>query len=306
MAILVIGGTGQIGSLIVKELATRNVRATALGHRSGGADLPSDVDVIKGDVLDVDFMRKILRDFSTVFLLNPVVPDELTRALLVLGLAADAGIERFVYFSMINSDMFSDTPHAAAKYATEQAIGKLKMPASILRPNYFFQNDVNQETPLKRKGIYAMPIDGIGVTMVDTLDIAATAALELIRREQSSRPLPTEVIEIVGPDLLTGDSIAGLWSDVLDMSISYAGDDLRPFEEVYRKQGSSGRGVRQCADVPRLPARRHGRVARRCRPPRSSARPSAAYLPRFRRSPGCRVEKPRSHQKLRRSLAGTL
>ena len=239
MAILVIGGTGQIGSLIVKELATRNVRATALGHQSGGADLPSDVDLIKGDVLDVDFMRKILRDFSTVFLLNPVVADELTRALLVLGLAADAGIERFVYFSMINSDRFSDTPHAAAKYATEQAIGKLKMPASILRPNYFFQNDVKQEMPLKRKGIYAMPIGGIGVTMVDTRDIAMTAAIELIRREQSSRPLPTEVIEIVGPDLLTGDSVAALWSDVLDMAISYAGDDLRPLEELFRKQGSS-------------------------------------------------------------------
>ncbi len=238
MTILVIGGTGHVGSLVAGELDARGASVTVLRHKSAGKNLPNGVDVRAGDVRDVDFMRELLREARTVFLLNPVVPDELSRALLTLDLAREAGIERLAYFSMLNADAFSDTPHAAAKFGAERAIAKLGIPATILRPNYFFQNDVAQKGPLMDRGRYVMPIGGIGVAMVDTRDIAGIAASELIRRDQAADPLPAEVIEIVGPEVFTAQSIASLWSDVLGKPVSYGGDDLASTEEVFRKRGS--------------------------------------------------------------------
>jgi uncharacterized protein YbjT (DUF2867 family) len=82
-------------------------------------------------------MREALAGSDTAFVLMPVVPDELTRALVTLSLAAEAKVKRVVYFSMVNADTFSDCPHAAAKYAAEQSIRRLGLAATILRPNYF-------------------------------------------------------------------------------------------------------------------------------------------------------------------------
>jgi hypothetical protein len=61
-------------------------------------------------------------------------------------------------------------------------------------------------------------------------DIAAVAALSLIRRDNEAKPLPTEIIEIHGPDVITGDSAAALWSEVLGRKVPYPGDDPDAFE----------------------------------------------------------------------------
>ena len=235
MTILVIGATGQIGSLVVEELTKHGHEVSALTHGRSTRPVPDGVLSVDGDVTDLDFMRGLLPRYTTLFILNPVVPDELTRALLTLDLAAEAGIARVVYFSMINADIFADVPHGSAKFAAERAIERLKLPATILRANYFFQNDLAQKVSLTSLQQYASPIGDVGVTMVDARDIAEIAATELIRRERASNPLPTEILEVVGPETFTGRTMAGLWADVLEKPIRYAGDDLMIFEENTRK-----------------------------------------------------------------------
>jgi uncharacterized protein YbjT (DUF2867 family) len=236
MTILVIGGTGNAGSAVTAALATKNVEVRVLANKAAPSQKQPRVDYVTGDVSDMDFMRTTLRDISTVFILNPVVADEANRALLTLDLVEAAGIRRVVYFSMINADTFADVPHASAKFAAERAIERLRLPATILRPNYFFQNDLTQKMPLTTQQQYAMPIGSVGVEMVDTRDIAEIAAIELVRRETSPEPLPANLIEIVGPEVFTGQSIAQLWSEVLGEPITYAGDDLDAAEKNFGMQ----------------------------------------------------------------------
>ena len=236
MAILLIGGTGHIGSLVARELTDRGADATVVSDSANPGSTPVTAKHIKGDVLDIDAMREILPRFSTLFLLNPVAPDELTRALLMLNLAEQAGIQRIVYFSMLHADTFADVPHAAAKRGAERMIEQMRLRATVLRPSYFFQNDLEQKMPLTEKGRYVMPIGSVGVAMVDARDIAAVAASELIRREEAAEPLSPETIEIVGPEAFTGASMAALWSDVLGRRITYAGDDLGALEHLFRAQ----------------------------------------------------------------------
>jgi len=81
-------------------------------------------------------------------------------------------------------------------------------------------------------GVYPMPIGSKGVAMVDARDIAEVAAIELVRREQASAKLPLEIINLVGPDTLTGSDIAAIWSEVLNRHIAYGGDDASGFEQA--------------------------------------------------------------------------
>lgn len=230
MSILVVGSTGTIGSRIVQELAGRGVKVRALIHKKE-IKFPSGVTTVKGDVTEPESMRAALKGIDTLFLLNPVVADELNRALLTLDLAVEGGIKRVVYFSMFHADIFLDCPHACAKYATELMIERFGIPATILRPNYFFQNDGQ---PVVETGVYPMPLGSLGTSMVDARDIAEVAALSLIKRDNATEPLPGEMIEIHGPDAVTGDSAAALWTEVLGRKVTYPGDDLRAAEKQLR------------------------------------------------------------------------
>jgi len=235
MSILVIGSTGTVGTQVVQEIVRRGVQVHALVHKTHANHMDNVVQV-KGDTNDIDSMREALTGIDTLFLLNPVVADELTRALLMLDLAIEVGIQRVVYFSMFNSDSFFDCPHACAKYGAELMIGKFGIPATILRPNYFFQNDGQ---PVIKTHVYPMPIGSIGTSMADVRDIAEVAAIELIRRDESPVPLPTEIIEIHGPEVITAQSAIRMWTDVLEKEVTYPGDDLRAFEKRFKKMMSS-------------------------------------------------------------------
>ena len=234
MSILVIGSTGTIGSQVVGALAERGAEVHALCRNPEKQKFPDGVVPVQGDLLDMDAMRAALAKTRTLFLLNAVSADELTKSLLTLKLAGEAGIERIVYFSMIRTDVLLDTPHASAKYATELMIQKFGIAATILRPAYFYQNDAMVREPVVKGGVYPVPLGGVGVSMVDARDIAEVAALELLKRDKAAGPLPSETIEIAGPEVFTGASLAAIWSEAAGKPVSYGGDDLEGFEARFK------------------------------------------------------------------------
>ncbi|AWN52874.1 NmrA/HSCARG family protein [Methylobacterium sp. 17Sr1-1] len=232
MTILVTGATGTVGRHVVRQLARRGADIRALVRDPAKADLPTGVAVAQGDLLDVDAMRGALSGVSTLFLLNAVVPDEFTQALVALNLAREAGVARVVYLSVIHSDLFVNVPHFAGKYGVERMIEAMGFEATILRPAYFIDNDRTVTDVVLKHGVYPMPLGHKGLAMVDAGDIGEVAALELIRRERSAGPLLR--LNVVGPDTLTGPDVAGIWSEALGRPIAYAGDDTAAFERSLR------------------------------------------------------------------------
>jgi hypothetical protein len=57
----------------------------------------------------------------------------------------------------------------------------------------------------------------------------------LIRREKAPTPLPSNRINLVGPDTLTGTDAAAVWSDVLGRTIAFPGNDTAGFEKNLRQ-----------------------------------------------------------------------
>lgn len=239
MSILVTGATGTIGSLVVQGLAAAGAEVSAFVRTSGKRRFPAGVKEVVGDLTDVASLRAALSSVRTLFLLNAVTPDEVTQALVALNLAREAGIERVVYLSVIHADKFTNVPHFTGKHTVERMIESLDIPATVLRPAYFMQNERMVQQVIQGYGVYPMPIGSTGVAMIDARDIADVAVAELLRRDRAPGPLPRLTLELVGPERLTGASAAKIWSAALGREVTYGGDDVAAFEGQMASFGPS-------------------------------------------------------------------
>jgi uncharacterized protein YbjT (DUF2867 family) len=230
MSILVTGATGTVGSLVVQGLAAAGAPVRALVRQPGRRRWPEGVTEVVGDLADVASMRAALSSVRTLFLLNAVTPDEVTQALLALNLAREAGIERIVYLSVIHADRYTNVPHFTGKHAVERMIEAIDLPATVLRPAYFMQNELAIRQVIRDHGVYPMPIGDAGVAMVDARDIADVAVAELLRRDRAAAALPRQTLDVVGPAPLTGAEAARTWSQALGRDVAYGGGDLAAFE----------------------------------------------------------------------------
>jgi uncharacterized protein YbjT (DUF2867 family) len=231
MTILVTGATGRIGRHLVQQLVARGAPVRALVRDPATAELPPGVEVVQGDLLDLPALRAAFEGVRTLFLLNAVAGDEFTQALTALNVAREAGVERLVYLSVMHADRWANVPHFAVKSGAERLIEQAGFGATILRPAYFMDNEHMIKDAILGYGIYPMPIGGKGLAMIDARDIAEIAAIELIRRHEASGKLPTEVLNLVGPENLTGAAVARIWSEVLGRPVAYGGDDPSGFEQ---------------------------------------------------------------------------
>ena len=230
--ILVIGATGKVGSLVVKQLLNGGASVRALVHQQRA--LPRSVEVAVGDLGDPPSVMKALEGIEKVFLLVADTADELRQALTAYGLAKRAGVKHITYLSVFRADSFPDLPFFAAKAAVEGAIKKYDVPFTILRPGYFMQNDARMKELLTGPGIYAVPLGDAGIATVDIRDIAEVAARSLMEDSHAGK-----TYNLVSEDLLSGPGAAAAWADVLRKGIRYAGHgNFDAFEEQVRKTGA--------------------------------------------------------------------
>ena len=234
MKILVTGGTGNVGREVVKELQKRNADIRLL-IRKEGVPVPSGVEIAIGDLLDPVSVEKALHGVDKLYLLNAVTPDELTQGLIAYDLAKRLKLKHIVYHSVFRVDRFKDVPHFASKLAIESALKEFDLPFTIIRPNYFSQNDAALKDALTKAGVYPMPLGrAAGISVVDIRDIAEAAAIALTSGQHFGK-----TYNLNGPDVLSGPKMASIWSGLLGKEVRYSGDDMDAFEEQMRKQAPS-------------------------------------------------------------------
>jgi uncharacterized protein YbjT (DUF2867 family) len=233
MKILVIGGTGHVGSEVVKELKKRDADVRVLVRKPNMKQLPG-VEMVVGDLLDPVSIEKALEGVDKLYLLNAVTPDELTQGLIAYDLAKKRKLSHVVYHSVFRVEHFKDVPHFASKLAIESAIRGFDMPFTIIRPNYFFQNDAAFKDLLTKMSVYPNPLGLVGISAVDIRDIAEATAISLMSDKHFGR-----TYNVNGPAILSGPKAASIWSKVLGKEIEYAGENLDTFEEQMRKHAPS-------------------------------------------------------------------
>jgi uncharacterized protein YbjT (DUF2867 family) len=228
---------------VVKELQKRNADIRPLVRKQDAAT-PKGVEVAIGDLLDPVSVQKALDGVEKLYLLNAVVPDELTQGLIAYDLAKRLKLKHIVYHSVFRVEHFKDVPHFASKLAIESAMREFDVPFTVIRPNYFFQNDATLRDPLTRAGIYPMPLGEVGISAVDIRDIAEATAIALTSDGHFGK-----TYNLNGPQVLSGPKIASIWSGLLGKEIRYSGNDMGAFEEQMRKRAPSWSAVRHPHDV---------------------------------------------------------
>ena len=135
MKIVVIGGTGLIGSKLVARLTQQGHEAVAASRRSGVNTLTGQglAEVLRGATVVVDVSN------SPSFEDHAVMEFFSTSTANLLAAEAAAGVRHHVALSVVGLERLPHSGYFRAKIAQEQLIKESPIPYSIVRATQFFE-----------------------------------------------------------------------------------------------------------------------------------------------------------------------
>jgi uncharacterized protein YbjT (DUF2867 family) len=135
MKIVVIGGTGLIGSKVVTKLRERGQEAVSASPNSGVNTLTGEglAEVLKGASVVVDVSNSPSWDDAAVMSFF----ETSTRNLLKYGGAA--GIKHLVALSVVGTDRLAESGYFRAKIAQEKLLKQGSIPYTIVHATQFFE-----------------------------------------------------------------------------------------------------------------------------------------------------------------------
>ena len=220
--IVVIGGTGTVGSQTVKELVKRGAGVRVMTRSANRiASLPQGVEGVTGSMVEPESLPAVFAGADKLFLLTPLDRDETAQGIDAVDAAVAAGVRRIVYLSVHHADRALTIPHFVSKLPIEGVIRASGVEYTILRPNNFYQNDLAVLDAI-RAGVYPQPTGGVGMHRVDVRDIAEAAAIALTQPGHAGK-----TYSIVGPRAWTGADTAEMLTRHLGKPVMYAGEDLK-------------------------------------------------------------------------------
>ena len=228
MSILVVGATGGVGREVLSQLVSKGINARGMTRYPARIDkLPSGAEGCVADLDRPDTLTAAFDGIDSVFLISPLSRNESEEGCNAVAAAKAAGVGKIVYMSVPMPEGSTHIPHFKSKIPIEEAIKQSGIPYTVLRPNNFFQNDYWGKAAILHYGVYPQPIGNVGLNRVDIRDIATAAVNALLNSGFEGREFA-----INGAEVLTGDSVAAVFSRHLNRDIRYGGDDL----EAWGKQ----------------------------------------------------------------------
>ncbi len=227
--IVVIGGTGTVGSQTVHELMKRGAAVRVMTRSASRiASLPQGVEGVTGSMLEPESLPPVFAGADKLFLITPLDRDETAQGIDAVDAAVAAGIRRIVYLSVHQADKALTIPHFVSKLPIEGVIRASGVEHTILRPNNFFQNDLAVLDAI-RAGVYPQPSGSVGMHRVDVRDIAEAAAIALTHSGHSGK-----TYSVAGPRAWTGAEIAATLTRHLGKPVIYTGGDLKAWAAQMR------------------------------------------------------------------------
>ena len=195
MKIVVIGGTGLIGSKLVARLRQRGQEVLAASPDSGvnsltGAGLP---EALAGARVVVDVSNS--PDFSDAAVLKFF--ETSTRNL--LAAEAAAGVRHHVALSIVGADRLPNSGYLRAKVAQENLIKASGIPYSILRSTQFFEFVGRIAQEATKDGVVTLPSAFVQPVVSD--DVVAVLADVVLDKPINGR------VEVAGPEKFRFDDL---------------------------------------------------------------------------------------------------
>lgn len=213
---MVFGGTGTVGTPLVKVLCERGADACVVTRSAEKAEnLPDGAKGFVADLEKPESLAPALKQADAVFLLVANGPPENHQGLTALSMIMDAGTKRLVYLSSDLSARAPSIPHAGSKVGIEAAIVSCEIDWTILRPTLFAQTDLWIKDALLA-GSFAVPLGDHPVARIDACDVADAAATALLEDRALRRVVALSALE--APN---GPQTAELWQRYLGHPVVY-------------------------------------------------------------------------------------
>jgi uncharacterized protein YbjT (DUF2867 family) len=210
MKLVIIGGTGLIGSKLVTGLHERGHDAVAASPDTGVNTLTGQglAEVLQGASVIVDvsnspsFEDAAVMEFFTTSTRN------------LLEVAGSAGVAHYVALSVVGTERIPDSPYLRAKNAQETLIKGGGIPYSIVRATQFFEfikriaDEATDGTTVRLPPVLIQPMAAddvakavgaiaVGAPVNGTVEVAGPQQFrfdELIRQGLAARNDPREVV----------------------------------------------------------------------------------------------------------------
>jgi uncharacterized protein YbjT (DUF2867 family) len=195
MKIVVIGGTGLIGSKVVTHLHDE-------GHEAVSASPANGVDAVTGEGLDAALTgAQVVVDVSN----SPSFADDDVLAFFQTGgrnlLAAEqrAGVQHHVALSIVGADRAPDSGYLRAKIVQERLIEGSDVPFTIIRATQFFEF-------LRAIADGATEGDTVTLPTATLQPVAAADVARFVADTATAAPV-NGTVEIAGPEAIGLDEL---------------------------------------------------------------------------------------------------
>jgi uncharacterized protein YbjT (DUF2867 family) len=195
MRIVVIGGTGRIGSKLVNKLRAQGHEAIAASPDTGVNTITGDglAEVLKGASVVVDVSDSPSWDDAAVLkFFETSTRNQLTHE-------AAAGVKHHVALSVVGTDQLSQSGYFRGKIAQEKLIKEASVPYTIVHATQFFEF-------LKGLADWSMAGGKVHLPPVLFQPMAADDVAEAVARVAVDAPA-NGIVEVAGPEQFRLDEL---------------------------------------------------------------------------------------------------
>ncbi len=181
--ILVTGAAGKTGQAVIGALAARGAAVRALVRRPEQAAHMRELgvaDIVIGDIQERTTLGGAMQGIRAVYYICPNMhPHEIAIGEMMIEAALQAGVEHFVYHSVLHPQAES-MPHHWAKLRVEERLFESGLAFTILQPAAYMQNILAQRQRILQDGVYVLPYGADArISLVDLADVGEAAAIVL-------------------------------------------------------------------------------------------------------------------------------
>ena len=228
MKILVTGASGNVGSMLVKELLNYDEVT-----RVGGSDKEKLKNMFgnKVEIVEFDFTKKetfaaALKDVNRVFLMRPPhlgKPEDLYPFIEAMK---DSKIELVAFLSLMGAQHNPIPPH----HKIEKYIEKLEIPYAHIRPGFFMQNLSGiHAKEIREKNKIFVPAGKSKTSFIDAADIGLAIAVIL----HDAKKFQNTAHTITGPAALDYYQVAQILTEVTGKEIIYVKPGFLKYRSYY-------------------------------------------------------------------------
>lgn len=215
--ILITGAGGKTGRSLIRALSTVE-RVCAFVHRDEHVLVAKTLGVEKvivGDMHDEVAIRSAMQDVRAVYHICPnMEPDETVIGQLVIDAARKAGVEHFVYHSVLHPQA-EKMNHHWQKMRVEEMIFESCLPFTILQPAPYMQNLLAGWKSIVEDGVLRVPYSvNSKFSFVDLEDVAEAASVVLTQPDHVNA-----IYELVGTSPLSHVDVAKIFSRLLKRDV---------------------------------------------------------------------------------------